>query len=287
MVSVIIPTYNREKTIEKSIRSVLDQTYSELEVIVVDDHSSDNTREVIASINDKRVRYIRLEKNAGACVARNRGLDCAAGEYIAFHDSDDVWFSQKLEKQMAIFSKTEAEVVVCKMHFHDKYNEKVIPAHLKEGYLQSSDNLFGIGTQTIVAKREVFERVRFDETFPRFQDLELLYRLGKQYTIYCIDEGLVDYAVGADSISSNPEKVYIACQLLLKKHPDMKSTRPAMVEQMAHALIKAGHQVRMTGRGDYRKYIAFARECSNSWKIWVKIVLVYAKMYDLWEKYYK
>lgn len=287
MVSVIIPTYNREKTIEKSIRSVLDQTYSEVEVIVVDDHSSDNTEEVIRSIDDKRLRYVRLGKNAGACVARNKGLEYARGEYIAFHDSDDAWFPQKLEKQMAIFAKTETDVVVCKMNFHDAYGNKLIPAHLQEGYLKSSDNLFGIGTQTIVAKREVFETNRFDEAFPRFQDLELLYRLGKKYTIYCVDEGLVDYAVGADSISSNPEKVYIACQLLLNKHPDMRAKRPSMVDQMAHALVKEANLVRMTGSKDYRKYIAFARECSNSWKIWVKIILVYAKMYNIWERYYK
>ena len=89
MVSVIIPVYNREKTIKKAIESVLEQTYTDLEVIIVDDCSTDKTIEVVESIADKRIRLVKSPKNGGACKARNLGIDHANGELIAFQDSDD------------------------------------------------------------------------------------------------------------------------------------------------------------------------------------------------------
>ena len=106
MVSVIIPSYNREKTIKKAIDSVLNQTWNDLEVIVVDDGSTDNTSQVISEIKDDRLKYVHQE-NAGACVARNRGINLASGEIIAFHDSDDLWRVDKLEKKWKHYKKAE------------------------------------------------------------------------------------------------------------------------------------------------------------------------------------
>ena len=99
MISVIIPVYNREKTVKKAIDSVLAQTWKDMEIIVIDDGSTDKSAEVIKSIKDARIKYI-YQKNAGACAARNHGLDLATGDIIAFHDSDDVWHKDKLEKQL-------------------------------------------------------------------------------------------------------------------------------------------------------------------------------------------
>ena len=101
MISVIIPTYNRASLLPRALDSVLRQTWEDLEVIVVDDASRDDTPQVMAACTDPRVRYIRLEKNSGACVARNTGVAQARGEWIAFQDSDDLWLPEKLEKQMA------------------------------------------------------------------------------------------------------------------------------------------------------------------------------------------
>ena len=90
LISVIIPTYNREKTIDRAVDSVLKQTYSNLEVIVVDDGSSDRTEEIVKGISDPRVRFYKLPQNGGAGHARNEGVKLAGGELIAFHDSDGV-----------------------------------------------------------------------------------------------------------------------------------------------------------------------------------------------------
>ena len=100
MVSVIIPTYNRSNVILNSVNSVLNQTYKDLEVIVVDDCSDDETEIVLKSIKDQRLRYIKHEKNMGACAARNTGIDLAKGEFIAFHDSDDICRKERIEHEL-------------------------------------------------------------------------------------------------------------------------------------------------------------------------------------------
>src|SRR3990172_5384703 len=104
-VSVVIPTYNRAKSIEKTIRSVLTHTYQDFEIIVVDDGSKDNTSIVVASIveKDPRIHYLKHEVNQGAQAARKTGVMAAKGELIAFLDSDDVWYPEKLQKQVTAF----------------------------------------------------------------------------------------------------------------------------------------------------------------------------------------
>ena len=115
MVSVIIPTYNRAHVLPRAIESVLKQTYTELELIVVDDASTDDTAAVMTAITDPRVRYVRKE-HGGAAAARNRGIAEAKGEFIAFQDSDDVWHSDKLEKQLAYLQAERADAVFCAFH---------------------------------------------------------------------------------------------------------------------------------------------------------------------------
>lgn len=102
LVSVITPVYNSEKYIEKTVLSVLNQTYQNLEIILIDDCSTDNSKNIISYLqeNDKRVKYVKLAKNSGAAAARNKGLETAKGQYIAFIDSDDVWKKNKLEQQL-------------------------------------------------------------------------------------------------------------------------------------------------------------------------------------------
>lgn len=101
LVSVIIPTYNRAKSCRNAVLSVLAQTHAEVEAIVVDDASSDETPDLIQGMDD-RVRYFRQKENGGVSAARNRGLEEAAGEYVAFLDSDDEWFPWKLEAQLSV-----------------------------------------------------------------------------------------------------------------------------------------------------------------------------------------
>jgi glycosyltransferase involved in cell wall biosynthesis len=111
LVSVIIPTYNRAKTIERAVNSVLAQTWKEIEVIVVDDGSTDETNEVLKRYGDK-LRVIR-QQNGGASAARNTGIKAATGEIISFLDSDDAWLPPKTERQANLLQRTESSGVVC------------------------------------------------------------------------------------------------------------------------------------------------------------------------------
>lgn len=105
LVSVIMPSWNTGKFIAESIQSVIDQTYENWELIIVDDCSTDNTDEVVAEFTDKRIRYFKNEKNSGAAISRNRALREARGEWIAFLDSDDLWSPNKLENQISFMNE--------------------------------------------------------------------------------------------------------------------------------------------------------------------------------------
>lgn len=206
MISVIIPTYNRSNTIKRSIVSVLEQTIKDIEVIIVDDGSSDNTQEVVESIQDDRIRYVKLLKNSGACAARNHGIEISRGEYIAFQDSDDEWLPEKLEKQICVIKELNADVCFClkrrisldgskKDVVFKKYSEGIVPYHkLLSG---------SISTQTIVAKSEVFKNIRFDPNVKRGQDYEWAIRAGKKYIFALIQEALVNQYIQSDSITTN------------------------------------------------------------------------------------
>lgn len=106
LVSIIMPSYNTAQYIEKTIKSVLDQKYTNWELIIVDDCSTDNTDEVVKKyLNDKRIKYLKNEQNSGAAISRNRALRAARGQWIAFLDSDDLWMPEKLEKQICFMKE--------------------------------------------------------------------------------------------------------------------------------------------------------------------------------------
>lgn len=270
LVSIIIPSYNRETLITRSAQSVLNQTYKNIEVIIVDDGSTDNTSEVVSRIRDNRVRYIK-QKNSGACVARNHGIDEAKGRYIAFQDSDDVWHQDKLKKQMDIFGHWAGDVVFCKLDkISDDGTIETVPGNIHEGELKKVDSLFGIGTQSLIGKKEVFNRLKFDPEFPRFQDMELMYRIIKDYQVYCLDEGLVDYYIGKDSISSNPLKLLRACELIEEKHPNLIKEYPAMGISMARSLQLGGKQLKKQKDIRYKQLFKKALEFDPSMKARVR-----------------
>lgn len=113
LVSIITPSYNTGKFIGKTIESVLSQTYTNWEMIIVDDCSSDNTDEIVATYKDSRIRYFKNKKNSGAAVSRNFALREAKGKWIAFLDSDDLWLPEKLEKQIAFMEKNNYHFSCC------------------------------------------------------------------------------------------------------------------------------------------------------------------------------
>ena len=127
-ISVIIPTYNRGNIIINSIKSALNQTFKNLEIIVVDDGSTDNTKEKLAQIKDERLKYIKLEKNTGGSNARNIGIKNATGQFISFQDSDDILYPEKLEKQMKNLINKNSHFDFCKINviLNSSYSYNII-----------------------------------------------------------------------------------------------------------------------------------------------------------------
>lgn len=237
-ISVVIPTYNRADLTKRAVQSVLAQTYRNIELIVVDDGSTDNTSDVLNALGDDRIKYV-FQKNSGACVARNNGILHASGEYIAFHDSDDIWHADKLEKQVAVLNSTQADVVFCRMNKIRNGNKVgTVSDFFKVGFLSKETLPFSIGTQTLIGKREVFETESFDVEMPRFQEFELLIRIQKKFSIYCMDECLVDYLLQEDSISNKPERYLQGWRLILDKHPDFLKTYESSRDRIACDVLK-------------------------------------------------
>ncbi len=111
LISILMAAYNSEKTIHHAIDSVLAQTFSDWELLIVDDCSSDNTLHIVEAYQDARIRVMKNDKNGGVSLARKKGLDAAEGDWIAVLDSDDMWAPKKLEKQMAIAKASNADLV--------------------------------------------------------------------------------------------------------------------------------------------------------------------------------
>ena len=231
------------------IASILEQTYKNFELIIVDDGSSDNTCEVVKSFDDNRIVYVHQE-NAGACVARNNGIDHARGEYIAFQDSDDIWHQDKLEKQLKILQEKNADIVFCRMNrMSGGKIVGLVSDYFKEGFLSKDVMPMSIGTQTLIGKSQVFKQEKFDPEMPRFQEFELLVRAQKEFSIYCMEEPLADYIIQGDSLSVNPLKYMQAWNLMLKKHPDFleryKSSRDRIAcDVMRNAFMTADRKLR-------------------------------------------
>ncbi|NJY63947.1 glycosyltransferase family 2 protein [Salinimicrobium sp. CDJ15-81-2] len=188
MVSIVMPAHNREKTIVRAINSIIDQTYKNFEIIIVDDFSTDNTSKIISSIKDQRVRYFCLSKNQGAAAARNYGIRKAKGELISFLDSDDYYEEDFLKESVRILEGTSPNVgfmwTGIRFHFSkgNSFEEVWKPQFIKSSFFTFLNEL-KIGTGSgITIKKEVFNNCGFfDEALPAAEDTEFFYRITQSY----------------------------------------------------------------------------------------------------------
>lgn len=222
MFSVIIPTYEREKIIGRAIESVLNQTFTDFELIIVDDGSTDGTRSRIRSYSDERIRYIYKE-NGGQNSAINEGIKNSRGYYIAFCDSDDEWLPQKLEKVYEKYMSDEtidvvyhwtgimsgAEVVLARK---DRLEGRVYKEVLKQGYLTSPTFL--------TCKRKCFDIIGYlDLRVVNCQDDDMCFLLSKFFNIGLVKEILGVYYADVSNRKSNDRLIGVDSYVfLIKKH---------------------------------------------------------------------
>jgi len=198
-VSVVLPTYNRMKQLPDAVESVLHQTHRELELIIVDDASTDGTIDYVNSLEDKRVRYIHLEQNVGPAVARNIGIKSSRYELIAFEDSDDLWKPEKLEIQISALDK-QIGMVYCAYTIEDENGRKsCIPSRLDDRTVLSG-NIYNrlrrgnvVGTPTILVKKSCLVQIGgFSEGMRSIEDWDLALRIAEITKVKYIDEILVE-----------------------------------------------------------------------------------------------
>lgn len=219
-VSIIMPTYNRGYIISRAIDSILNQTFSNFELIIVDDCSIDDTEEIVKKYNDSRIKYIKLEKNSGANYARNVGLKYAKGDFITFQDSDDYSLERRLEIELNTLKEKNVDWVFTSFVKIDRKKKKIVPK--KQILMDEIEKklLYGnfITTQVLFAKREIFEKLTFDPSLPRFQDWDLVIRMSKQYRGFHINEVCLKMYLQDDSITKNPIKGFDALKIILDKY---------------------------------------------------------------------
>ena len=226
-VSVIVPTFNRADILERCISGVLQQTVSEIKLIVVDDGSTDHTKDIIASINDQRLVYVALERNQGAAHARNVGLSLVDSDFVAFLDSDDVWLPTWVEKQLDAFSRLDRNyaAVACGVSrvFNDHQAVTSIPTLsgdifqdiIEKGHTGIVNNPSSVLIRTSVVK----EVGGWDESLPSAQDTDLWLRIFEHYRLGVNPEVLVRvYMNRSDRIGRDYKRLVQGQILLLKKH---------------------------------------------------------------------
>lgn len=227
LVSVVTPTYNRADRIHRAIESVLAQTYEEWEHVIVDDASTDDTRSVVKSYDDDRIRYIRHEENRRQAAARNTAIEAAEGEYVAFLDSDDEWRPTKLEKQVDYMDdRDEAWVGVYTdgTTLRDSRVKAVLASlfpyeirqegseELIRDILTMQGNI-SAGSSLLARTETVRATGGFDESLPRHEDLDFTLRLLKMGKLGYIDEKLFVVHESADpsaDVMAESKRQYLA-----------------------------------------------------------------------------
>jgi glycosyltransferase involved in cell wall biosynthesis len=235
-VSIILPTYNRAQKVGKSIESVLRQTYTDFELLVIDDGSTDNTEEVVNGYKDNRVHYYRMPENGGQSKARNQGMKLAQYDYLAFEDSDDLWRSGKLEAQMCAMQNADKNVGMIYHKFRYDLGEgrsmtlpdEKIEAGKKSGDIYAQllwDNLVGIPTM-LIKKECVVEVGGLDESLRCLEDYDFALRIAKKYQAIFLDEIYLDAEYSVTGVSGGDTTQYLiaSCMLLQKYKTDYLAT---------------------------------------------------------------
>lgn len=222
LVSIILPTYNRSNVVGRAIESVLGQTFTNFELIVVDDGSTDDTLKILENYNDERIRIFSHDNNKGGSAARNTGISKSDGKYIAFIDSDDEWLRTKLQLQVEKIRSHPSLSIVYTGHYKNSQGTREI------GQIPQHDgNIFEAQlardrvnpTSTVLVDKHCFETVgTFNESLNARQDYEMWLRIAKKFNFGYIKKPLVIMHEGEDRITDNVDRRIRATLTIVNKY---------------------------------------------------------------------
>ncbi|MBD2425194.1 glycosyltransferase [Phormidium sp. FACHB-1136] len=258
IISVIIPAYNAEKTIKETLESALNQSFRDLEVIVIDDGSTDKTAEIVSGLEDNRIRFFSYP-NSGAQISRNRGIEKSTGDYLSFLDADDLWTPDKLEAQyFALQEHSDCAVAYSWTTFIDE-NGNPLPGGQRfrfQGQVYEQlllGDFIGSGSNPLIRKEALLAVGTFDEAILGGQDWEMWLRLASQYSFTVVPRNQVLYRKSSTSWSSNIERQERGYKQVIDK---CLSTAPEQLQKRRNEII--GNRYRLLtfdvlGRGIHRK----------------------------------
>lgn len=221
-ISVVIPAYNSTKTIKATIDSVLNQTFNNFELIVINDGSTDSTLDIISQFQDSRIKVFSFE-NAGGNVSRNRGLHKAVGAFVSFLDADDLWTPDKLASQLkALQDNADAKVAYSWTDYIDENGKLLVSGNhitvngdVYERLLVS--NFLENGSNPLIHREALVELGGFDESLKAAQDWDMWLRLAAKYSFVCVPTVQILYRVSTNSLSSNLARQEKACLQVLER----------------------------------------------------------------------
>ena len=222
LISVIIPVYNGQNTIRETIFSVLNQTYKNLELIVINDGSLDLTLNVIYTIKDSRLKVFSYEKS-GVSISRNRGIERASGQFISFLDADDIWTPEKLEKQLkALQTNPQASVAYSWVDYIDENgdffrygNHITMNGNAYEKML--IHNILENGSNPLIRRQALINVGNFDPSLKFAEDWDMWLRLASQYDFVTVPDADVLYRMSFSSVSTNVVEMEKACLKFIEK----------------------------------------------------------------------
>ncbi|MDD3150026.1 MAG: glycosyltransferase [Candidatus Gastranaerophilales bacterium] len=222
LVSIIVTTYNRAEYLEECISSIINQTYKNIEILIIDDGSTDNTSDVVKKYFDSRIKYI-YQENSGQNSAKNKGLLASNGQYITILDSDDMILPDKIEKQVEILESNEdVGLVYCGSFIINEKNEIIGQQKIKKHNGNVLNQLlrtnFLYNGSNALFRRDCIEKAGiFEDSINRMTDWFLYLKFAMYFDFYCLDEYLVKYRVHCNNMSCGFEKYEIAGFDILNK----------------------------------------------------------------------
>lgn len=276
MVSVVIPSHNRKRDLDVALQSVMMQSLQPLEVIVVDDGSTDGTQTYLQQ-HYLGVKVIRNEKPLGGAVARNQGARNAKGEYVAFLDSDDRWLPDHLKRKVAFLEEQQADGVYCTFYNQVGQSEPVAvtfnAANLKRGNLGSlilGNQRFDARTSTFVFRTNSFLKMGFDEKMKKHQDWDLAINFDKKFDFRFMDDRTVVLSVNPEAVRMSNNLNHEASLYFMSKNEQQVSADSLFIFclKMLHRAERKGET-----REIRRQYIRFAGRLKH--KLSAKLRVIY------------
>lgn len=288
--SIVMPVYNKEWFVEKSILSVLEQTYGNFELIIIDDGSSDNSRKVIKAINDERIKYI-YQQNGGESKARNHGIRMAQYDYVAFLDSDDIWLPDFLSTMKELIIKNPGAAAYGCSYIHEQYsqtlienmknmkkNEEVYYIHNYFDFVLNHEQ--SLTASTTVCRKIALEKVGlFPEGLKNWVDLDLWARIGLYYDVVFTERVCVLYNDVPNSVSKVKTKLHAPTfdkyRLYMKDEGILEDRRRVFWEYVAKQQMYSAYQQYLldhNGKKAIKEILPFFKTRRNKKSYWSMII---------------